>query len=747
MATTPRKTYPELTTLTGPMVGTDVVAVYRSPGPLQKTTAAVLQAYTNSAAGFLIFANVAALRLSASLSNTSVSLNAYATTGDGGGGILYLDASDTTTADDGFLVFVNASGQRYKRSLGEILTPYMAGCVGYTPTVPYISVDSRPIAGIPDDGVRLNVFFATQAAIANTGVAFDCSGFFGTSIPLIAGPATCGYAARPSVRGDIVLVSLSEVGGPVLTIRNMDGGTWNGSIEVVAGNSTTTYASKHRQGIRLVGKSTDVTFTGSVRIFGFVYGFTAVSLTNEFMEWCTMPSLIAFDCGSGPIDAIASAGLTATFSSITTTGSDFTQAQRTRLNGVSVDLPTWVDGIGSLTEQCVAVSINGRPYWVESVDRAADTVTIYPKLATAAGSSGTLTYMFGGAFVEGAGDGSLMHIDVLATTRCVGRNSQAIYPSSVGYHTSQFDSCRVMMGYPGYRQLGGTEGGCYVEQGATGTYDLVIFNTGLNGYNFGTPEMMTSTKVFAPYAWDGAQDVAGPSLYGTLWGNSKFEKARSSTNALFGTDFFYINASVSPVATYDPVNSILLYMTPYDSGEFSRWGVCSRVVVVAGTGANKQPTGTVTLDAATVTTAVVTGAITTTTLTVTAVSSGTLRVGQTISGTGVTGGTTITALGTGTGGTGTYIVSVSQSVTSTTITAVNKVNGGNTATFSSLSAPLVLLLTADPSTGNFTAVHLNRPFVTQSAITAPIGGATIDAEARTAINAIRAALTATTITA
>ena len=66
--------------------------------------------------------------------------------------------------------------------------------------------------------------------------------------------------------------------------------------------------------------------------------------------------------------------------------------------------------------------------------------------------------------------------------------------------------------------------------------------------------------------------------------------------------------------------------------------------------------------------AVVTGTIATTVLTVTALTSGRLRVGQTISGTSVTGGTTITALVTGKGGTGTYTVSASQTVTSTTIT-------------------------------------------------------------------------------
>lgn len=49
--------------------------------------------------------------------------------------------------------------------------------------------------------------------------------------------------------------------------------------------------------------------------------------------------------------------------------------------------------------------------------------------------------------------------------------------------------------------------------------------------------------------------------------------------------------------------------------------------------------------------------------------SGTFGVGDTLSGTGVTAGATITALGTGQGGLGTYIVSPSQTVSSETITA------------------------------------------------------------------------------
>ncbi len=67
-------------------------------------------------------------------------------------------------------------------------------------------------------------------------------------------------------------------------------------------------------------------------------------------------------------------------------------------------------------------------------------------------------------------------------------------------------------------------------------------------------------------------------------------------------------------------------------------------------------------------TAVVTGSIAGTTLTVSAATTATLAVGSVLSGSGVAAGTYISALGDGEGGEGTYTVSASQTVSSTTIT-------------------------------------------------------------------------------
>ncbi len=58
-----------------------------------------------------------------------------------------------------------------------------------------------------------------------------------------------------------------------------------------------------------------------------------------------------------------------------------------------------------------------------------------------------------------------------------------------------------------------------------------------------------------------------------------------------------------------------------------------------------------------------------TTLNVTSITSGILQVGSVITGTGVATGTKITALGTGTGGIGTYTVNISQLVVQTSMTA------------------------------------------------------------------------------
>jgi hypothetical protein len=69
-----------------------------------------------------------------------------------------------------------------------------------------------------------------------------------------------------------------------------------------------------------------------------------------------------------------------------------------------------------------------------------------------------------------------------------------------------------------------------------------------------------------------------------------------------------------------------------------------------------------------------TASISTTTLTVSAVSSGKILIGMVITGTGVSANTIVTGYGTGAGGTGTYTVNNSQTVSSTAFTGSSVIN-------------------------------------------------------------------------
>ena len=148
---------------------------------------------------------------------------------------------------------------------------------------------------------------------------------------------------------------------------------------------------------------------------------------------------------------------------------------------------------------------------------------------------------------------------------------------------------------------------------------------------------------------------------------------------------WFISAPSSAIFT-GSISGTTLTVTVMQSGTIAvgqaifGQGIAQNTVITAlGTGSGGVGTYTVS-DSQTVAStainsvaspAIVTGAISGTTLTVSAVTSGTLKIGQTIEGSGVTDGTIITAFGSGSGGAGTYTVSASQTVSSTTIYALN----------------------------------------------------------------------------
>lgn len=125
-------------------------------------------------------------------------------------------------------------------------------------------------------------------------------------------------------------------------------------------------------------------------------------------------------------------------------------------------------------------------------------------------------------------------------------------------------------------------------------------------------------------------------------------------------------------------------LTLYAQGDF--WGKTSNAAVKGNKVFASVVDGTISCAASGATIAVATSTASTisgTTLTIGGTITGTFVVGQMVTGTGVASDTYITALGTGTGGAGTYTVSVSQTVSSTAIdgnpSVETKWTVGNTA--------------------------------------------------------------------
>jgi hypothetical protein len=175
--------------------------------------------------------------------------------------------------------------------------------------------------------------------------------------------------------------------------------------------------------------------------------------------------------------------------------------------------------------------------------------------------------------------------------------------------------------------------------------------------------ILTGTGGVGTYTVSAAQAVASTTIVSHTAQTANATVASSNNGS--GTIAFSINDRLAlyrnptaPAAPYTAEPNLALQIDDYSEAGAPAPATCATAPVITG-----NPTcisGSI---------GTMTASIAGTTMTVTAVISGAFAVGQVISGTGVTSGTTITSLGTGTGGVGTYTVSQSQTVASTTITA------------------------------------------------------------------------------
>lgn len=231
-------------------------------------------------------------------------------------------------------------------------------------------------------------------------------------------------------------------------------------------------------------------------------------------------------------------------------------------------------------------------------------------------------------------------------------------------------TCRNLMPFSdltGNYYLGiGTNLKYYIERGGS-MYDITPLRTTLTQSNpFTTTSGSASVLVTIPNHGAFENDFvtfSGASAVGGLTLNGEYQITQVITSATFRITAS--SAASSSATGGGSVTAVFQINTGLDTTLYANgWG--------AGLWGGVLPASSVTF----------TGSISGTTLTVSAVVSGTLAVGQLITGTGVSASppgssaTYITALGTGTGGVGTYTVGVSQTVSSTTMNAISGTGWG-----------------------------------------------------------------------
>jgi hypothetical protein len=259
--------------------------------------------------------------------------------------------------------------------------------------------------------------------------------------------------------------------------------------------------------------------------------------------------------------------------------------------------------------------------------------------------------------------------------------------------------------------------------------DISTYSNTTGAYSISTAQNVASTTITALSTYLNLTAVAG--------GIFSIGDALSGTGVTSGTTVIGYGTATGGVGSYEisiaqtvnpttiSATSNILNISAVSSGSIAIGDVVSGTGVTANTTVTALGTGTGGVGTYVVSQSqlVASTAITTLskTLRITAVSFGSISVGQTVSGTGVTGGTTITALGTGTGGVGTYTVNTAQRVASTALTLLTPVtfaatNGSPVITVTVTSHNLitgssVLFKDAVSLGGNITAAVLNKEYV------------------------------------
>ena len=471
-----------------------------------------------------------------------------------------------------------ATGSVTSRTLadrwGEVANPKDFGAVG---------------DGVTDDTVALQAFF-TALATTDYGTASADGDYLVSSALTLTGSLT------KNIIGDTRIIANAAI-ADVLTLTNVQNTTWERIT--VLGTGTTNNHSTFTCDTGLTLNDCARSSFGYIEVKRFAFaGVCSIAGNNNMVS---LGEVVARDCGSGGTYA-AAASVTGSWSTPVNAGSQGSFAQTTTIAVDTLPSDFITDSTyGTVGAMSVMIRIGGYPYYVRSVDVSGGTVTVFPWLPTTA-TPGTFEYIYGGGIFLKGGNTNVFGIDMLDAINCgIGLCVNSLFgPNTRRVVVQACGAGIVTGGYPENATIGGHYDGTYYE---VNTEDIII-------------TQIQSVTQYQSFGAEYALDLSKTFLIGTPRLNSDvlsgvYEVASRSSMMVKGRQKESLQGKQSGNAT-----SSTITLTPHESSADLVYKKDSEVIVLAsldldmnrlfgedcakisffGTGADDQPTGTITFN-------------------------------------------------------------------------------------------------------------------------------------------------------
>ena len=497
--------------------------------------------------------------------------------------------------------FITAEGRGYRLSLAQPITPTMFGARVWR-NAKFNPLDPLEVRACPDSTAALQAFF--DFVFAHDGVTAEVNGRFGISSGLKIGPDLPLPDATRQFRGELMLIALGPIAGPMITARNLRDHVWFGSIVCIGRGGTAIAQRDVEAGVCFTGDCTSFRLTGRIASyymsFANVVGVTRPSL--DFLEWLSVGEISAYGCGAGPVveDGTARDGarFKTQFQTMERQGAPGDLKQSATLE-VEVLPPVAVERYGRIAaDHGILIRIGDELHRIVSIDRKARRIRIFP-WPDANRSRGELDYVFGGNLVLGGGDANLYRIgSVEAAFTSINYQCCGLFPGQVAAATAQ--ACTVNMRLAGgpTRVSGGSTMGLYQENTL---YGLVCASPGNVAHTILDADNsdLRSWMVLGPR--NAQNRIEMPGLRGVVVQGKDgrvLQARRTPDNREEAPERrgggYAVDGSTIVISDTD---NFTLILQPYDPALDRLFGIDWLDVTITGKGTGGGPTGTIVVDA------------------------------------------------------------------------------------------------------------------------------------------------------